>query len=239
MNYLASITDFFKSPKWMQNLILAGLCAFIPIVGPMVVLGWLITGFWCRPNAGSEAFPDFDFSNFAKWLERGLWPMLVALVTSLVMYLVFLIPMFLLMALVGAGFSSGRGGGGLAGGVGILLIIAAEFLMMLVMRPLMLRATLTQDFARSFDVSYLRQFVSLMWVELVVSSIFLWFASIFLTMAGMLALCVGMFLVPGLIYFSMAHLDRQLYRLYLSRGGTPVPLSPKLGEVLPPMPAAT
>jgi hypothetical protein len=38
----------------------------------MVVLGWLITGFWARQDQNFETFPDFDFSHFGKYLERGL-----------------------------------------------------------------------------------------------------------------------------------------------------------------------
>ena len=77
MDYIASISDFFKSPKWMMNLLLGGVCVLIPIVGPIVVLGWLITGFWARRDENFETFPDFDFSHFGKYLERGLWPFLV------------------------------------------------------------------------------------------------------------------------------------------------------------------
>jgi len=85
MNCLTSITDFFESPKWMMNLLLAGVCFLIPIVGPMVVIGWLITGFWGRPDQSPRTFPDFDFNLFATYIERGLWPFLVGLVASLVL----------------------------------------------------------------------------------------------------------------------------------------------------------
>ena len=39
-------------------------------------------------------------------------------------------------------------------------------------------------------------------------------------------------LVP--VYFSWLHLHKQLYRLYLSRGGEPVPESPKLRDLAAP-----
>ena len=71
MNYMASISDFFKSPKWLMNLLLGGVCCLIPIVGPLVLMGWLITGFWAREDQRPETFPDFDFNQFGKYLERG------------------------------------------------------------------------------------------------------------------------------------------------------------------------
>jgi hypothetical protein len=41
-----------------------------------------------------------------------------------------------------------------------------------------------------------------------------------------------------LTYFSWTHLHKQLYLLYLSRGGEPIPVSPKLNDGPPVMPAA-
>src|SRR2546423_3844841 len=84
MNYTASIGDYFKSPKWMMNTLLAGVCVFIPFIGAIVIKGWMITGFWGRDDERPETFPDFDFNNFGKYLERGLWPFLVTLVAGLV-----------------------------------------------------------------------------------------------------------------------------------------------------------
>ena len=109
MNYAASVSDFFKSPKWMMNLLLGGVCVLIPIVGPMVVLGWLITGFWARQDENFETFPDFDFSHFGKYLERGLWPFLVAFVASMAMSIVMVPLVWILMIptmLIGGGLSS-------------------------------------------------------------------------------------------------------------------------------------
>src|ERR1700704_4458903 len=96
MNYVGSISDFFKSPHWMMNMLLGGVCVLIPIIGPIVVLGWLITGFWARQDQSFETFPAFDFSHFVKYLERGLWPFLVALVTSMAFCIV-LLPLWILM----------------------------------------------------------------------------------------------------------------------------------------------
>lgn len=240
MNYIESITDFFKSPKWMMNMLLAGICCFIPIIGPMVVLGWLVSGFWSRPSAAPESFPEFDFNNFVKWLERGLWPMLAAMVTSFALYIIFMIPMFFFMFVLGAGASGDHQGSGVLGALAILIMLGMYFLLMLammfLMKPIMLKATLTQDFAKAFDFGFVKRFISLTWMEMIISSIFLAIASFGLVFCGMLAFCVGIVLVPSIVYFAMGHLDKQLYNLYLSRGGEPIPLSPKLTDsVAPPM----
>ncbi len=144
--------------------------------------------------------------------------------------------MFVVMGLAGvaagAGAEHGPRGLGLLGALGTLVILEMEAVMILiilvVLKPRMLRTSLTQDFVKAFDLGFIRQFISLTWIELLLSALFTCVASWFLGLAGLLALCVGFLLVPGLIYFMIAHLDQQLYRLYLSRGGEPIPLSPKL-----------
>ena len=237
MKYTDSVFDFFKSPKWMMNLLLGGVCVLIPIVGPIVVLGWFITGFWARQDERFETFPDFDFSHFGKYLERGLWPFLVTFVASMAVSIVMVPLIWVLMIpmmLVG-GFSSGHENA--AGCVGVfvlilMLLVWAVMLvgLMLVLTPLKIRASLTQDFATSFDFNFIKRFVALTWKEIVLSSLFVIAASVVLGCLGFIVFCVGVYFASVLTYFSWTHLHKQLYVLYLSRGGEPVPLSPKLSE---------
>lgn len=85
MHYNASVTDFFKSPKWGMNLLLGGVAMLIPMIGPLVLGGWHVAGFWARGNDEDPArFPPFDFQYSGKYLERSLWPFLVNLAASLV-----------------------------------------------------------------------------------------------------------------------------------------------------------
>jgi len=247
VNYTDSITDFFKSPKWMMNLLLGGVCVLIPIVGQIVVLGWLITGFWARPDQNFETFPDFDFSHFGKYLERGLWPFLVTFVVSMAVSIVMVPVAWLLMIptmLIG-GLSSGghdTNASSCLGVVAMLLMMLVWAIMlvalMLVLVPLKIRASLVQDFAKSFDVVFVKRFLALTWKEIALSSLFVVFTGTLLVCLGMIAFCVGMYFALVLVYFSWTHLQKQLYALYLSRGGEPVPLSPKLNDTPPAMPSA-
>jgi Protein of unknown function (DUF4013) len=238
MNYTSSVSDFFKSPKWMMNMLLAGVCVFIPFIGQIVVKGWLITGFWGRDEERPETFPDFDFGNFGKYLERGLWPFLVTLVSSLVLGMVvavFMVPFVMITSLLSGG-SHGHENGCVGAFIAmvmfffyIVMIVAILFLL----TPLVLRASITQDFGQSFNFTFVKRFVSLVWKEILLSSLFQIVVSMVLVCLGALALCVGMYfaLVPA--YFCWMHLQKQLYRLYLSRGGEPVSPSPKLRDLAP------
>lgn len=237
MNYTASISDFFKSPKWMMNLLLGGVCVLIPFIGLIVVMGWLVTGFWARQEENFESFPEFDFSDFGKYLERGLWPFLVTLVVSLLLVPVIWVLMIPTMLI--SGLASGNDGttGGCLVLMSTILMMACILLlmaaMMMLLTPLTIRAAITQDFAMSFDFRFAKRFVALMWKEMVLSALFLMIAGFGLGLVGMLFFCVGVYFANVLIYFSWTHLDKQLYQLYLSRGGEPVPLSPKLNDLPP------
>jgi len=219
----------------MMNLLLGGVCVLIPIVGPMVVLGWLVTGFWARQDENFETFPDFDFSYFGKYLERGLWPFLVAFVASMVM--VPLLWLLMIPTMLIGGLSSGGHEANAASCLGVVALILMMlawaimfFGLMLVLVPLKIRASLTQDFAKSFDFGFVKRFVTLTWKEMVLSSLFVMGTGLLLVCLGLIVFCVGVYFASVLTYFSWTHLHKQLYALYLSRGGEPVPLSPKLND---------
>ena len=239
MNYPASVSDFFKSPKWMMNLLLAGVCVFIPFVGPIVIKGWLITGFWGRDDERPETFPDFDFSNFGKYLERGIWPFLVTMVSSIALGMVLgiLVAPFAIISSFAAG--TGHDNGCVAAIMLIFMLfiyLVAVLAMMFVLTPLMLRACMTQDFAQSFNFAWVKKFATVMWKEILLSALFLLAAGALLMCVGALVLCIGMYFALVPIYFCWIHLDKQLYQLFVSRGGEPVPLSPKLRDLPPPAP---
>ena len=103
-----------------------------------------------------------------------------------------------------------------------------------ILTPLILRASLTQDFGQAFNFPFVKRFLTLMWKEIVISSLFLVVASVILAGLGLVVLCIGVYFATVLIYFSWMHLQKQLYRIYLSRGGEPVPVSPKLRDFAPP-----
>jgi hypothetical protein len=237
MNYAASVSDYFKSPKWMMNTLLAGVCVLIPFIGPIVIKGWLITGFWGRQDDRFETFPDFDFNNFGKYLERGLWPFLVTLASSLALTVaacVVIVPLMMIVTIV-----AGSGGHNSAAGcatallfalVAVLYIVLMIGIMML-LTPLTIRATLVQEFGPSFNLAWVKHFMRLMWKEILLSSLFLFAVSLAFSAIGILLLCVGVYFAMVPVYFSWVHLHKQLYRIYLSRGGEPVPMSPQLSDL--------
>jgi hypothetical protein len=69
---------FFEAPDWAGPALLMALIGLIPVVGGMVLFGWVLA---IRDNLrrGWPALPAASFS----YLERGVWVVLVSLVYAL------------------------------------------------------------------------------------------------------------------------------------------------------------
>ena len=244
MRYLDSLTDFFKSPRWMTNWLLATVCSLIPIIGPIVLHGWLIGGFWGRSSSDPATFPDFDFQNFSKYLTRGLWPFLVSLVFGMALFVVILILEVVVFAAIAVAAGGSHHGGNQVPVILSVFVVIVAFIIYLLLviavnlalKPFLLRAELTQNFGMAFDFRFAWNFLKLTWIECIVSTLFIVAMSFGLVTAGMLALCIGAYFVTGPVYFMMVHLNQQIYRIYLERGGEAVAISPTLRDEPPLLP---
>src|SRR4051812_45577721 len=109
-NYVLNRTGGFT------NLLLMTVCNFIPVVGPIVLLGYrseVATAL--LEDEERRRHPKFDFNNFAEYLSRGIWPFLMGLLAGVVV-----VPAFFavfILAMVGAAAA----GGGNAAPVFIIL----------------------------------------------------------------------------------------------------------------------
>ncbi len=240
MNYTASVKDYFQPAKWLNNTLLGAVATLIPFVGPIVLSGWHITILWnpAKP-ADPKDYPPFDFQHFSKYLQRGLWPFVVNLVASFVLVPIALfltIPVFILLGL--AGSRHGNDADAL-----VILIIPIMFLIQIVLAlayqliatPLSLRATLTQEFKAAFDFAFVRDFIARMWKDMVVTSLFMFGLGICMMIITVITCYIGMFFAMPVVMFAWHHLQKQLYREYLSRGGREIPASPTLMEGPPPL----
>lgn len=238
MKYLESVTDFFKAREWWKSLGLAAVCMLIPVVGPMVVLGWLLAGFWGRADDRPETFPTFDFAKFGDYLTKGLWPVLVSLVASIPAGLVMMVPAVMFAISMAATAAAGEQGSVGLGGVFAMLVsllagaVALVFIAVVV-KPLALRAALVQDFAKAFNFAFVKRFVGLVWLEMLLSFLVPFGVMVAAYVLAAMVICFG-FLVflaaMPLVHYAWVHLDKQLYQLYLARGGEPVEISSKLAE---------
>jgi Protein of unknown function (DUF4013) len=233
MNYNASVSDFFKSAKWTNNMLLGAVLMLIPIVGQMALSGWHITCFWARGHEDDPAkMPPFDFQFFGKYLERGLWPFVVNMVTSLIIFSIvgiMILVFFAMFGLFGGGNELLRGGGFTIMILGVFCFQILSFLIYnTLMTPLIISASITQDFKAAFDFRFIKKFISLVWKEMLVSMLFMLGLGICAAIVAIMTCSIGIYFVMPLIIYSWHHLQKQLYLQYLLRGGEALLLSPKL-----------
>ena len=103
--------------------------------------------------------------------------------------------------------------------------------------PLMVRATITQDFKSAFNLRFVKSFLALTWKELLAAMLFMLGVGLCLMVLAVVTCYIGAIIAAPVVLFSWHHLQKQLYQLYLARGGEAVPLSPKLLDGPPPLPA--
>src|SRR5262245_53573473 len=85
LQYLRMYNYVFENPNWVMNVLLTAVCTLIPVIGPIVMMGYQYEIMISLLMSGGARYCDFDFNRFADYLLRGLWPFLVGLVASLVL----------------------------------------------------------------------------------------------------------------------------------------------------------
>jgi hypothetical protein len=133
MRYWHSYRFVFNNPNWLTNLALGAVCAIIPMIGPIVFIGycfevidallrrrqregagasqvpadpmgeWVMDAVPAEEDNDSGAYPDFNFNRFADYLMRGIWPFLAQLIVGLVIGMI--IALFMIVVMI-AGFAA-------------------------------------------------------------------------------------------------------------------------------------
>src|SRR5688572_24345191 len=92
LEYFRAYSYIFDNPEWTMVLLWGALMAIVPVVGPLVLLGYMFVVMDGLLASGGARFPVLDLNRFVDYLVRGLWPFLASLVVSLV-----LLPLFFVM----------------------------------------------------------------------------------------------------------------------------------------------
>jgi|SRR5579872_5439312 len=80
MQYSLAFRYILDRTGGLVNLLLIVVCEFIPIVGPIVLLGYKAeVAVALIHDPDMQRHPKFDFDRFVEYLTRGLWPFLIAL----------------------------------------------------------------------------------------------------------------------------------------------------------------
>jgi Protein of unknown function (DUF4013) len=100
-----------RDPRWVSKVLLTGLILVIPVIGQLVLVGWMLAAL-DNLRAGHPVLPDAGFS----YIGRG--------VNLFVVYIVYGVALVLVFGVVfGAGIAIAANTQGGAGALGVLLIL--------------------------------------------------------------------------------------------------------------------
>lgn len=230
IGYAEGLRFQFAHPQWMMTLLFGTICQFIPVVGPLVFLGYQFETLIDLTTSRGAQFRPFDWNRFVPYLKRGLWPFLAAMVMALVA--VPLLYFLLIVIVIGAAGLASLGGedlgpviGFVGMVVGLVLFMVATVGLQVLLQPLLLRAALTQNFAEGFQLSFATDFIRRVRKELVYCLLFQMAVGFVAILLGMLACFFGIYPAMIVMLLMQAHLQFQLYELYRARGGETIPIT--------------
>lgn len=220
VDYFEAYGKVFENQNWFVNILIVGIGNFIPIIGPMVLAGFGATIVNEKSTGQTNSYPDFNLNKFGEYLIRGFWIFLVVLVAALC-----IAPVAAIAAMVmGALQASGNNALALLGFlIYFVAMIGINILTGLAIIPLFLRAGLMSSFSEAFDLAWLKDFISKMWVEQIIGAILLAVISWIVMLVGLIALCIGMIPAAGVVMIAYCNFVTQLYQVYIGRGGQPIP----------------
>jgi len=238
LQYIYAYQYIFESGNWFLNLLMGALAwlstQVVPVIGPLVYLGYQYEIVDHLHRNRTMPYPDFDFNRFGDYLGRGAPPFVVGLIFGLLM-----IPLLLVVSFVGitavpvtAALMSDAdvaepwiavvsiGLTLLFIALGCLLIIAVSLLT----GPMSLRAGLSGNIGEGFNFGFVFDFLRRMWLEMALAYLWLTVVGTLLYFVGLLFFCVGAYPAVAWSHLASAHMNWQLYELYLDRGGMVIPL---------------
>jgi hypothetical protein len=228
IRYPAAFGFVLSSPNWGKNLLLGSVCSFIPVVGPIVFFGYEYEIIEALHRGRRTGYPDFDFNRFMNYLTRGVWPWLIMLIVQMLIQPPIIVFTYAAMFGVIGALLTQTPEGAVAAAVIVPVFVLGVFtfslLLGVVLTPVILRAGLAQDFVKAFDVRWLKQFLALVWIELLLMNLFVAVASIPVLLIGLATCWIGLFPAAVVVGIASCHLVWQLYELFLTRGGEPIPL---------------
>lgn len=182
-----SFTWAFRDPQWPGRMLLQGLIAFIPIIGWMAMLGWLMMAI-DNLRAGKNELPPAGFH-----LERGAAPFFVQLIYGIALGI---IPGVLIAigAVVSAGNQHSAAGAPFLV-LGYLLGFAAGLLLRF-LYPAIFLGTNRGGFAGGMDVQNVWRMSTVNVGNTIIAALIIWVASIIGGLGVSLCLIPGIFTIP-------------------------------------------
>lgn len=243
LRIIEAFTFAFESPKWFLNVLLSAIVAgFIPIVGQIVVTGYLFECLEDQLRAPRFGYLDFDLNQFVRYLKRGVFAWLVHFVMNLA-GVGLAVMIYMPMVLAAVGMLNTRDeiwmvAGGFLLAFAYLVYIALLIIASVAPTPLILRVGLTEDVRQVTQWRWALSFMRKIYPELVLSVMVITVCMLPLFLFSFLICLIGPIVLTGIYYLIGLRMLQQLYELFLARGGEPIPLPNRAAAqgILPPGP---
>lgn len=236
IEYLEGFRFLFRDANWGNNLLIGSVHILIPIVGPIVLMGWYCEIYHRLVKRNPQPIPRLDFGDFVYYLGRGINPFVVSLIITLPLVLVMMIVMFAFIfgiTLIASQNSSGPliGLTALLGIMGLFFFVALPLVVL--SNAALTRAYLMEDIGKALSLKKITSYAQQTWKTVVIAYV-VYIPLIFLTLfAGMLALWLGIYPAAFIVNLAWIYLSWQIYENYLSLGGEPVEVKTNI----PPVPS--
>ena len=226
ISYVDAVRFGLHSPDLLMNVVLAVVFSLIPVVGPIVLIGWYTEIFQRLVKGHPRPVPKLDFGDFSAYLQRGFPAFACAMI--------FAMPVSMGLSLVaGVGMAvaqvSSRSSHDptpvlvVLGVVGALSAIVSP-VVALFSSAVTVRAELTEDVGQAFKASRIFDYVARTWGTTLVAFFVMSMLAVGMSLVGLLACGVGVYVASVVVRLTSVHLGFQIYRLYLARGGEAVPV---------------
>ncbi len=247
MQYLRGWTALRNDPAgwgkvgWGTLFILSSMC--IPVFGQLVLLGW--NSLMLRRAVSGQDSPlprlEFDFDYMLKLVGAGIKPFLASMLWSMPFvalmmggYCCIYIGMFGMLGGVAAGAEAGgEAGAGIGLVLGIVLMCLAFVLLFaliiaanMIMQIAVLRAEITDDVGAALRFGEVMTMTKMLMKELFIGLLVMQLVGMCVAFAGILSLYLLLF--PGIVVMQVivTFFRAELYRVYLEKGGQPLPVGP-------------
>lgn len=224
-----AFTFVFEDPEWIKKIAIGALIFLIPLVGPFVIIGYMLVAM--KNVADGQQYPMPDWGNFGGYLVKGIY----AAVGSLIYF----IPVILIACCVGAlsmlgfGAAAGTSGSGSSaaegvGGAMALLSMCLYCLMALFAvvasltsyAPMVRFAMTDNQLAVFWDFRGNLEFIRNNMTDYLIAFLLTLVAS-FVAGLGTIACGVGVLFTAMWGYMIIAHVFGQFWRNAVSRGTAP------------------
>lgn len=237
-DFLGAFRFLFDGGNVLNNVLFGAVMNFIPIVGPIMLMGWQCEILQRLLKRHPNPIPKLTMDDFGYWLGRGLAPFVMVLIVTVPM--VFLVVFVVLVLTFGMALFAGASQQGgdpnplfaLAGvGLTFLTYLAFMIAFSMLVTSILIRAELTEDIGQALNFQKIWAYVRATWKDvLVIQLVFIPFAFA-AVLGGMILLFVGIYAAIIVIMVASLHLRWQVYERYLSRGGEEIPVQTKSGPL--------